>query len=274
MSDEKLLLKLDDFQKNICLNIGTLRDDYHFSDVTLVCEDGQVEAHRIVLGASSATFMKILKTNKHQHPLIYFRGLKSRYLDPILDFIYNGQVSVPEDDLNDFLATAEELQIQGLVEDIVDYVTEDTIESPTTKVKNDRQKRIENIDEKGITEEPNNVAPKLELPFEKAFNNDNEKEERETTLLNPNMNKYIQQEHIFKELDKIVLSKTSKLDGILVCAECNYKTKHKTNIRNHIESKHMIYINNVKIPCLHCEEFIWTRSALWAHVKRRHPETK
>ena len=128
MSSEKLLLKLDDFQKNICLNIGILRDDQYFSDVTLVCEDGQVEAHRVILGASSAIFMKILKTNRHPHPLIYFKGLKSRYLDPIVDFIYHGQVSVPEEDLNDFLATAEELQIQGLVEDMVDYVTEDLVD--------------------------------------------------------------------------------------------------------------------------------------------------
>ena len=118
------------------------------------------------------------------------------------------------------------------------------------------------------------MAFRLELPLEKACQDDNEKEERETTLLNLNMNKYLQQEQIFKELDNIILSKTSKLDGILVCSECNYTTKHTTNIKNHIESKHMIYINNVKIPCLHCEDFIWTRSALWAHVKRRHPETK
>ena len=53
MSSEKLLLKLDDFQKNICLNIGILRDDHYFSDVTLVCEDGQVEAHRVILSAKN-----------------------------------------------------------------------------------------------------------------------------------------------------------------------------------------------------------------------------
>ena len=45
---------------------GDLREDKEFTDVTLACEDGQqVEAHEVVLTASSPFFFNLLKTNKH-----------------------------------------------------------------------------------------------------------------------------------------------------------------------------------------------------------------
>ena len=65
--------------------------DKEFTDVTLACEDGkQVEAHKVILAASSPFFKDILKRNKHPHPLIYMRGLKSEDLLAIIDFLYFG----------------------------------------------------------------------------------------------------------------------------------------------------------------------------------------
>ena len=41
---------------------GDLREDKEFTDVTLACEDGQqVEAHKVVLIASSPFFLNLLK---------------------------------------------------------------------------------------------------------------------------------------------------------------------------------------------------------------------
>ena len=56
---------------------GNLREDKEFADVTLACEDGQqVDAHKVILGASSPFFQKILTRNKHPHPLIFMKGSK------------------------------------------------------------------------------------------------------------------------------------------------------------------------------------------------------
>ena len=67
---EKLCLQWNDFQENIKSAFGSLREDNNFTDVTLVCEDGQqVEAHKVILAASSPFFQKLLRGNKH--PLIY-----------------------------------------------------------------------------------------------------------------------------------------------------------------------------------------------------------
>ena len=91
-SDEKLCLQWNDFGNNISSAFGDLRDDKDFTDVTLVCEDGQqVEAHKVVLISSSPFFLNILKRNKHPHPLIYMRGLQYENLLSMVDFLYRGE---------------------------------------------------------------------------------------------------------------------------------------------------------------------------------------
>ena len=73
---EKLCLQWNDFQDNIKIAFGNLREDKDFADVTLACEDGQqVEAHKVILAASSPFFQKLLRRNKHPQPLIYMRGM-------------------------------------------------------------------------------------------------------------------------------------------------------------------------------------------------------
>ena len=65
---EKLCLQWNDFKENVITAFGSLRDDKEFSDVTLACEDGeQLEAHKVILAASSPFFQNLLKRNKHPH---------------------------------------------------------------------------------------------------------------------------------------------------------------------------------------------------------------
>ena len=42
----KLCLNWRDFGTNMQLTFGRLREDHNFCDVTLACEEGQVEVHR------------------------------------------------------------------------------------------------------------------------------------------------------------------------------------------------------------------------------------
>ena len=94
-ADEKLCLQWNDFQQNLTLAFRDLRDDKEFTNVTLACEDGQqVEAHKVVLISSSPFFSNLLQRNKHPHPLIYMRGLKSEDLVAMIDFLYQGETSV------------------------------------------------------------------------------------------------------------------------------------------------------------------------------------
>ena len=61
-TDEKLCLQWNDFRENVSSAFGDLREDKEFTDVTMACEDGQqVEAHKVVLIASSPFFLNILR---------------------------------------------------------------------------------------------------------------------------------------------------------------------------------------------------------------------
>ena len=113
---EKLCLQWNDYQENTKNALGNLRQDKDFNDVTLVCEDGQqVEAHKVILAASSPFFQKLLGRNKHSHPLVFMRGMKIDDLTAIVDFLYCGEANIAQENLDSFLAIAEELQLRGLV---------------------------------------------------------------------------------------------------------------------------------------------------------------
>ena len=114
---EKLCLKWNDFQENVNSAFGNLREDKEFTDVTLACEDGQqIQAHKVILAASSPFFQNLLNKNvkKHYHPLIYMKGVKFEDLCAIIDFLYLGEANVFQESLDSFLGIAEDLQLKGL----------------------------------------------------------------------------------------------------------------------------------------------------------------
>ena len=115
-NSEKLCLRWNDFQDNIKSAFGNFREDDDFAYVTLVCDDGQqVEAHKVILAASSPFLKTLLSKNQHPHPLVYMRRVKYNELTAIMDFLYRGEANVFQNDLDSFLAIAEELQLKGLL---------------------------------------------------------------------------------------------------------------------------------------------------------------
>jgi hypothetical protein len=55
----------------------------------------------------------MLRRNPHQHPLVYLKGVKYKELLSVLNFMYQGEVNVAQEELNSFLAVAEELKVKG-----------------------------------------------------------------------------------------------------------------------------------------------------------------
>ena len=88
------------------------------TDVTLICDDRvKINAHKIVLCAGSSLFRDFLVNNTHSHPLLFLKGVKQDQLKPLLQFLYHGQVKIAQDDLNDLLRIAQELEVLGLSDD-------------------------------------------------------------------------------------------------------------------------------------------------------------
>ena len=116
-ANEKFCLKWNDFEHNVSSSFNDLREEKDFFDVTLVCDNNQIEAHKVIIGACSPFFRTILRRNPHQHPLLYLKGVLYDDLVSVLNFMYRGEVNIAQEQLNSFLAVAEDLQVKGLTQD-------------------------------------------------------------------------------------------------------------------------------------------------------------
>jgi len=148
METDKFCLRWNDFESNISSAFRELREDKDFFDVTLACEDDQIEAHKVILSACSPFFKTVFKRNRHQHPLLYLKGVKFTDLVAVLNFMYHGEVNVAQDELNNFLGIAEELKIKGLTS------------NTSSKSNSSKSNEIQNVDDITI----NSKKPKMFHP--------------------------------------------------------------------------------------------------------------
>ena len=73
-----------------------------------------------ILSACSPWFEEVLSQSQHPHPVIILKDVRLQDLKNIIRFIYTGEVFVPQSELQDFLKTAELLEIKGLLRDADD----------------------------------------------------------------------------------------------------------------------------------------------------------
>ena len=103
-----------------------------FADVTLVSDDLiQMKAHKFILSSTSPVLRALLLSSPHPNPLIYLAGVKQVELEWILQFIYAGEIKVPQSHQNDFLKNLKFLKIDTTIEneEVVQeqhYLTVDT----------------------------------------------------------------------------------------------------------------------------------------------------
>jgi len=119
MTSEKFCLRWNDFERNISSAFKDIRDEKEFFDVTIACEDDQLQAHKVILSACSPFFRSVLRRNQGaaaQQLVLYLKGVTYRDMEAVLTFMYHGEVNVAQDDLNSFLAVAEELRVKGLTQ--------------------------------------------------------------------------------------------------------------------------------------------------------------
>ena len=165
----KLCLRWNDFQDYIHSSFGELRHDTDFVDVTLACEDGsQVKAHKVILAASSLFFQNLLKMNKNPHPLIYIRGVRAEDLLAILDFVYNGEANIFQQNLDSFLAIAGDLQIRGLADSDPEIREDEKIpeaKMPEQKITLNRKFHLNERDP-NLSDQPPNLRERNEKPSE------------------------------------------------------------------------------------------------------------
>ena len=82
-----------------------------FVDVTLICDDLTLRAHRIVLAACSHFFDRILRDSNCKHPVILLNGFEGWEIEACIEFMYRGWIQVPFDKVNELVTTAGVLEV-------------------------------------------------------------------------------------------------------------------------------------------------------------------
>ena len=231
---------------NSCVRAGfqNFFDDKHFSDLTLVTEDGKyIKAHKVLVSLSSSTLRCILQNTDHPHPVVFLSGINHSTLLSIIKFIYLGETTVTQESFPLFMEASLKLKIAGLEEilSLGNTTTDQTLLS-----KNDMKTDIEETNDAGDnTSLPvfsqNNSFEKLESVFEPEhyvpsplrFKTPRKHSETNKPFLCSKCNKTF--------TDKITLVKHKRSvheKEIFTCSECGYKSNKQIGLMKHVKSVH------------------------------------
>ena len=260
---EKLCLQWNDFRDNVISSFGRLREDQDFSDVTLACEDGQqIKAHRVILAGSSPFFENLLKSFKHSHSLIYMRGMRSEDLSAIVDFLYRGEANVYQDNLDSFLAIAEELKLKGLMGEKAnaDEVTENCDFNGPLK------RKVDTVIKKEASKPSEHPQSSF---YEQSLSNGYDTTGG-TVALTSHFSGDLRELH---EKSNSMMEKTSEKFQCLPLYKCKVCGKKATNgnLKKHIEANHL---EGVSVPCNNCEKTFRSRNGLNVHTYTFHRNKK
>ena len=116
---ENYSLKWQNFHQSLASSFKELRSDDEFLDVTIACdEEQQVQAHKVIISACSPYFKSML--GKHRGPstpvLIMPDSVRFQEVLAILDFMYQGEVTIPSEDYTSFMAAGGDWILKSLVD--------------------------------------------------------------------------------------------------------------------------------------------------------------
>ncbi|XP_072381379.1 uncharacterized protein [Diabrotica undecimpunctata] len=112
---EQYHLRWNNFLQNMVQIFSDLKHEGQLVDVTLMCEEQPIKAHKIVLAACSDFFMNVFTNiSEVHHPIIKFSDISFSHLKKIIEFIYHGEVKVVDEDLHAVLALGEMFRVKGL----------------------------------------------------------------------------------------------------------------------------------------------------------------
>jgi len=107
-----------DLQSEFVADIGKMKDITTFADGVLVCQNQEIQCHRVVLAARSEHFQNMFANTafiEGRSQRIEVKGMDLSTLQEILSFIYTNEFNGQEANISSLFSAADQYQILGLV---------------------------------------------------------------------------------------------------------------------------------------------------------------
>ena len=183
--------------------------------------------------------------------------MKFEDLLAIVDFLYRGEANVYQENLDSFLAIAEELQLKGLMgkaeEKVDDYNAEEKYfpQTPQSVINSKSNTPKPSFSGQRPSSEFQRAEENMALAIPSHFSgNLEELENRVKSMMEKSQNKLSNGRAGFADL----------------CKVCG-KEGERTQIKDHIEANHL---EGIIIPCNLCNKTFRSRNGLRKHNKYRH----
>merc|ERR1712129_198743 len=283
---DKYCMKVDNFDTNVVNTLVEMRDSKEFFDVTLISdEEAPIQAHKVVLSSSSPFFRNVLKFNQSPSPLLYIRGLTNSDLANVVEFLYKGEITVAQNDLDKFLKVSKDLKLKGLYEnDEVNNLDWTSGETPKKEnIKENKKPKKPLISKKDKVTD--NDLVKMDFTSEKnedltknakqpltELDENNVKTENYCFQVIESTDEIVQDLPIDDEsrdisaLDEKITEMMFKENRMWQCKTCGLSKAKKSNIQVHIEINHL----DIPQPCNFCDIVSKNRPALANHIKKSH----
>ena len=245
---EKFCLKWNDFYTNVSKSFSTFRNEEYLHDVTLVSDDHtKVPAHKLVLSACSEFFRDIFKNNPNSHPLICLDGISSDDLKNIMDYIYNGEVNIYQENLDGFLNVAQRLKLEGLIAGETENDAEN--ENPSIEDFNNEFEKFDTVSHSNQTFKfGNKETKKKREAFAGTIAITSSSEDKDG--INEQVNQYLEKNP----------------DGGYICKVCGNTSNKKYNMMNHIET----HMEGMSYSCPICQKTFRSKNSLSSHKSQTH----
>jgi hypothetical protein len=116
--DEEYILRWNDHGVSFFTLAEDLLQQELLTDVTIWCGDRVFDAHRLVLCACSPLFRAMLTRTgtrlRPDQPIVFLKDVSAVHFERLLQFMYCGEVRVPNGELEALLASATSLSVRGL----------------------------------------------------------------------------------------------------------------------------------------------------------------
>ena len=269
MTGEKFNLNWDDFSETSTERFRPLIRDAKFSDVTLVCGDGQrFPGHQVILATGCTLFKNLLEGEASPKPLIFLRGVEADLLQPLLHFLYTGKAQVDEELFENFVTLAEDLGVEGIANNFNFTQNESTVEESEKTEYFDVEEQNTSASQEVIKKEIE--PPKIDLPCyvcSKRFDDES------------NLKKHIKSHKQSREtvsnsrgnitpsasVEKIIVPKKDE-NGFHNCNYCERKISDPSNFRKHVQASHLL----IDLKCNQCDYTTRHESNLSVHYKKKH----